>query len=275
MIRVDRLRLRIEPEGGSDAQANVRLDAFIAALESVQAALVRFDRVATDRGPRGRLTLAYEVVALSLNSPAQVELEPRPVDPTIDTRMKVVGEFLHGVSALEREGMPPPLFDRPMFEAVRDIAEQARRQRLRLTLEGGPYKILFGQNVESKAEAILAEEEGAYGSVEGVLERVNFHRGANVCTIYPEHGPSQVACYFPVHLRDAVNDATLRYVRMTGMVWSDPRSGMPHRVEVDRIEDLERHGPPPTLSELRGIVPDLMNGLPGRDLLERARDGWA
>lgn len=43
----------------------------------------------------------------------------------------------------------------------------------------------------------LAVEEECEGAIEGMLEQINLHHGANVFYIYPEIGPRKISCHFP------------------------------------------------------------------------------
>lgn len=272
MTDVARLTFTIEPETGSSPFANVRLETFIEGLNNVRRALTRFDRVTTDRA---RPTTAFEVVALSLDSPATVTLEPRPLDPAVDARVQVVSGFMRGAQMLEESGNILPTFDRSMLEILKETAEHARRQGVRLSLQSGPYHVAFDIRLEQRIDRLLEQEEGVFGSVEGVIERANFHAGANVCTLFPFYGPERINCYFGSHLRDAVNDAILRHVRVTGMVWSDKRTGLPHRVDMEEIEPLADATSRPSLSELRGIASGLTGGLTVSEFVQETRDGWA
>jgi hypothetical protein len=272
MTDLARLTFTIEPEAGASPSANVRLETFIEGLDNVRRALTRFDRLATDRA---KPTTAYEVVALSLNSPATVTLEPRSLDPAIDARLQVVSGFMRGAQMLEESGSVLPTFDRPMLEILKETAGQARRQGVRLSLQSGPYHIAFDIRLEQNIDRLLEQEEGVFSSVEGVIERANFHAGANVCTLFPLYGPERINCYFGPALRDAVNDAILRHVRVTGVVWSDKRTGLPHRVDVEEIEPLVDATSRPSLSELRGIAPGLTGDLTVSEFLQETRDGWA
>lgn len=270
MTDLTRLTFTIEPDAVSSPSANVRLETFIEGLDNVRRALTRFDRITTDQA---RPTTTYEVVALSLNSPATVTLEPRPVNSTLDARVQIVSGFMRGAQMLEEGGSVLPSFDRPMLEILKETAEQARRQGVHLSLRSGPYHVAFDLRLEHRIDRLLEQEEGVFGSIEGVLERVNFHAGANVCTVFPFYGPERINCRFGSHLRDAVNDAILQHVRVTGMVWSDKRTGLPHRVDMEEIEPLVDATSRPSLSELRGIAPGLTGGLTVSEFLREIRDG--
>jgi hypothetical protein len=273
MTDLNRLVFTIAPDAVSGSSANVRLETFIEGLDNVRRALTRFDRITTEQA---RPTTTYEVVALSpLNSPATVTLEPRPVNSAVDTRVQVVSGFMRGAQMLEEGGNVLPSFDRPMLEILKETAEQARRQGVHLSLRSGPYHVDFDIRLEHRIDHLLEQEEGVFGSIEGVLERVNFHAGANVYTVFPFYGPERINCRFEPHLRDAVNDAILQHVRVTGMVWSDKRTGLPHRADMEEIEPLVDVTGRPSLSELRGIAPGLTGGLTVSEFLRGTRDGWA
>lgn len=272
MADAGRLTFTIETETGHGPSENVRLETFISGLDHVRRALTRFDRNANEQG---KPSTVYDVVALSLNSPATVIIEPRAVDSRFDITTRVVSGFMRSAQMLKDGGTILPNFDRPMLEILKETAEQARRQAVRMNLRSGEYDIQFNVRLEQRIERLLAQEEGVFGSVEGVLERVNFHAEANTCTVFPLFGSERITCKFSSNMRDSINDAMLKHVRVTGMVWSDKDAGMPHRVDVEEIEALTGDIDRPSLSELRGVAGRLTGDLTAEAFVRESRDGWA
>ena len=271
MPSLGRLTFTIEPEGDASASDGVRLDTFIGALDNLRRILSRYDRNTTDQN---KPSIAYDVVALSLNSPATVILEPKAINPAFDARDRIIDGFMREAQLLAEGGSILPHFNRPVLEMLRDTAEQARRQAVRLNLTTKSYQLVFDQSLEKRIERILSQEEGVFSSIEGVLERVNFHANANVCTIFPVYGPDRVTCHFASDLRNKVNDAVLRHVRVSGMVWSDRHNGLPHRVDMEEIEVLVDDKDQPSLSELRGIGRNFIESRSSEDFIRESRNGW-
>ena len=108
----DLITVRIEPIGG--AKRNVGFETFVAELQAIHGALVRADRLIS-----GGKTTRYEIVGLSMNSPANVVLFPQPLDKKTDRRERVVSGFFNGLAAI-RKGNAPAEFDRPMLEKIRE-----------------------------------------------------------------------------------------------------------------------------------------------------------
>jgi hypothetical protein len=115
-------------------------------------------------------------------------------------------------------------------------------------------------------------ELAAYGFVRGKLEAIDLHDSANVFKIYPQVGPSKIACHFPNALLDDAIRAVNHSVEVHGMLSYRANEPFPYAVEVARITDLERENEePPAFEDLVGSAPDLTGGVPAEDWIAERR----
>ena len=128
--------------------------------------------------------------------------------------------------------------------------------------------------VPENVDKALANVDRSYGIVEGRLEQINVHSGANRFRIYSEFEPKTVECRFPQSLKRQAISGIDSSVRITGVLKYLPRSDFPHEIEVEEMEILEPDDELPGLSDLRGIAPDATGDLSSEDFIRRQRDGW-
>ena len=126
----------------------------------------------------------------------------------------------------------------------------------------------------SKIEIHLAEQETCYGSIEGMLERINVHNNANVFTIYPDVGATSVTCYFPNTLVETALSAAKRRVSITGLLRYRKLAPFPHQVQANDIEIYDPDSTLPDFDDLRGIAPNATGEETAADFIARFRDGW-
>jgi hypothetical protein len=261
------ITVRILPLG---TKQMVGFDTFIAELQAVHGALVRTDKLVSD----GRATTRYEIVDLSMNSPARVVLGPQPIDRKNDVRRHVLESFIGGLGEI-REGRAPAQFDRPMLEKIREISSSVRKRRARSQIEYKDKVVEINHIFERRIVAILEQTEEMFGSVEGKLEALNLHNKHNVFAVYPIAGAKKVNCHFDEEKREVVKAAIDKFVIVTGMAQYQYRDRFPYKIEVRDIEAIDGVGDAvPRMEELRGIAPDATGDLDSVEFVRQIRDGW-
>lgn len=170
---------------------------FLSQLQSLSAAVTQVDRDLNN----GKTATVLRIAELSFRSPIRVVLEPETVPnrfyviPAILDRLEHVtdalanGDDLSGVDADLLEDIRG--LTRPVGKTVKSAALVFRDRTFELT-----------ESVGSKVERALAVDEECEGSIEGMLEQINLHHGANIFHIYPDVGPRKVTCKFPPKLYD-------------------------------------------------------------------------
>ena len=112
------------------------------------------------------------------------------------------------------------------------------------------------------------------GSIEGMLEQINLHDGANIFHIYPDVGPRKVTCHFPARLIDDAVAAVGRRVEIFGTLKYRAGASFPHQVSVTDIEAYPPEDELPDWDDIRGRAPDATGDLSSEAFVRELRDGW-
>src|SRR5439155_26432764 len=105
--------------------------------------------------------------------------------------------------------------------------------------------------IASKVEQALAVEDECDGSIEGMLEQINVHLGANTFHIYPAIGPRKVACHFPARLYDDAVSAVGKRVEVFGTLHYRIGASYPHQIAVSGVEAFPPESELPDWEDLR------------------------
>jgi hypothetical protein len=130
------------------------------------------------------------------------------------------------------------------------------------------------QKVTSKVDNALAVHDECDGSIEGMLEQINLHHGANVFHIYPEVGPRKITCNFPMRLYDEAVAAVGRRVEIAGTLHYRLGASYPHQIAVSHIEAFPPESELPDWDDLRGRAPGATGDLSSEAFVRGLRDGW-
>jgi hypothetical protein len=120
----------------------------------------------------------------------------------------------------------------------------------------------------------LAVHEECEGAVEGRLEQINIHEGANNFHIFPEVGPRKLTCHFPTRLYDDAVSAVGKRVEVTGTLRYRLGANFPHQIAVTQIEAYPPETDLPDWDDLRGRAPDAINGLSSEAFVRELRSAW-
>lgn len=263
----DRITLIIEGLPRDDGQ--VRLDAFMTQLQNLTATISKLDRDANE----GKPATYYRIAELSYNSPVRVVLQPqaRPKHPYVGHAIiKSLEQVTH---ALGNDGDLTG-FDAELLEDIRALARPVGKAVANVTLLFNAHRFDFTPNVTSRVEAALAVDEECHGAIEGMLEQINLHHGANVFHIYPDIGPKKVTCHFPAALCDDAVSAIGRKVEVSGVLRYRNGASFPHQIQVSQIEAFPPETELPDWNDLRGMAPDATGEMNSEDFIRELRDGW-
>lgn len=262
-------KFKIQLLGATEDNEHIRLSDFIEELNAVREALQEIDRRFYGDGNQ---TTEYRIVDLSHSSPSAVVVEPVPIDKDKDNAAAIVDRLLDGIRKINT-GTAPADFDSRLLEKVSHIARpyKKRVRQVQIIDDNGP--IIISQTFEASIERIVGDDQVSDGSVDGSLEMINFHRGANKFNIYPTVGPDRVACHFPGDLLEKAIASVGRYVRVSGKLKHKTRDRFLYGIEVESVEALPDEASLPSFQELRGIAPDFTGGLTSEEFVRRLRDG--
>ncbi len=266
---MDNNRITLVIEGLESDQGHVRLDYFLKALRKLYSSLSKLD----SKEAGGKRASDFVVVGLSHNSPATVELEARRMKDRPDVRALVFNRFNRTVSSIQR-GIIPDDVDYNILEDLREIAAPVGHGVATTVVSVGGEHVDLTESFAKKIEVALSEVEYCHGSVEGRLEQINVHAGANVFTVYPEFGAASITCHFPRDLTEDAISAVNRYVSVYGNMKYRKNAIFPHHIDVEHLEIFPDEELLPSFDDLRGIAPAIGNETPSEELIKELRHGW-
>lgn len=261
--------IKLVIEGLESDQGHVRLDYFLRALERLYSSLSKLD----SKEAGGKRASDFVVVGLSHNSPATVELEARQIKNRPDVRALIFNKFNSTVSSIQR-GVIPDDVDYSILEDLREIAAPVGRGVTTIQLSVGNEHVDMTEVFAKRIEVALADVEYCHGSVEGRLEKINIHAGANVFTVYPEFGASSITCHFPHVLREDAIAAVNRRVSVYGNMKYRKNAPFPYHIDIEHLEIYQDADSLPSFDDLRGIAPSIGDGTPSEEIIRELRNGW-
>jgi len=263
----DRITLIIE--GLPEDAGRVRFTAFMAQLQSLNATLSKLDRDAND----GKQTTYFEIAELSYSSPIRVVLEPRQLARQRYSGGLLIQNLSRITGALD-SGADISGVDADLLDDLRGLARPVGKtvKYAALTFNGGIFELT--ENFVTKLDAALAVEEECDGALDGMLEQINVHMGANTFHIYPEIGPRKITCNFPARLYDDAVAAVGKRVEISGTLKYRPGANFPHQIAVSEIDIFAPDAELPDWDDLRGRAPHATGDLSSEAFVRGLRDAW-
>jgi hypothetical protein len=263
----DRIELVIE--GLPEDEGRVRLNAFMTQLQNLSAALNKLDKEAND----GKSGSVFQIAALSYGSPVRVVLEAKPIRAKRATGHLVIQRLQRVADALA-SGKSLSGFDTELLEDIKGLAAPVGKTIKNTTLVFNGSTLDLTPRIAQQVDAALAVEDECEGSLEGSLEQINIHQGANTFHIYPEIGPSRVTCHFPPRLFDDAVAAVGRRVEVYGTLRYRAKAPFPHQIAVSGIEAIPSGRDLVDWEDLRGRAPDATGALSSEAFVRGLRDAW-
>lgn len=132
----------------------------------------------------------------------------------------------------------------------------------------------FDADFAARIQKELTPTETCYGTVEGILEALNLHAGANRFTIFPVSVERGITCYIPESLHDTAIRAVRHKVAVTGKLKFRPRDMLPSEVDVEDMTTFPPDSELPTFADLRGMAPQMTGDKSTEEYLAEIRDAW-
>ncbi|MDV2503611.1 MAG: hypothetical protein RX318_06635 [bacterium] len=264
-------RIKSQIKGLESDDGYVRLNAFVTHLQNLRNTLINIDRLVS-RKKRG--SAYYRVVELDCSSPATIVIDAQPHTEDIDNREEVEKRFFRGMRQIKETGTAPENLDRATLEQLKELASQAGKTVESATISNGEHTIDLTEGLKAKVDVLLAEVDSTEGSIEGMLEAINIHKGANVFRIYPIIGPKKVSCHFPNRLREDAIGAVDNFVSIEGTLKYMKNAPFPHEIKVSKIEVYPPEDELPSLEDLRGIAPEATGDMSSEEFVRKIRDEW-
>jgi hypothetical protein len=267
MADSDRITLIIE--GLPEDEGRVRFASFMSQLQSLSATITKLDREANE----GKAATYFRIAELSYSSPIRVVLEPQPLPRQPYLGATIIDSLVRVTSAIEN-GSDLAGLDADLLEDIRALTRPVGRTVKSAALVFNDHTFDLTQQVTNKVDIALAVDEECEGSIEGMLEQINLHQGANIFHIYPEVGPRKVTCHFPTRLFDEAVAAVGKRVEVFGALRYRSGATFPHQVSVAQIESFPPISELPDWEDIRGRAPDATGDLSSEAFVRELRDGW-
>lgn len=262
-------RIELVIEGLPEKEGKVLLSTLMSQIQSLSTILNRLDRDVGD----GKSGSAFEVVSLSYASPYKIAVEPKPVPNKDFTGVLVVAALDRVSSALISEESLDQ-FDSDVLEPIRALAKPVGKAVKNVTLRVDQTIVDMNAGIVARINEALAVEDECAGFIEGMLEQINLHSGANTFHIFPEIGPKKVSCHFPPALIDEAVAAVGRRVEVTGMLKYRAGVAFPHEIAVTGVEACPPDAELADWEDLLGRAPDATGDLSSEAFVRELRDDW-
>ena len=221
----------------------------------------------------GRAGSMFQIAGLSYSSPAQVVLEPKQLSAQPYTGSVIVarlGLLAHALASDESLTG----FDPDLLESVRALARLGGRAVKSTTLIFAGISLDLTPEIGARVDAALVVADECDGSIEGMLEQINVHRGANTFHIYPDVGARKVTCHFPSRLYEEAVAAVGRRIEVFGTLSYRAAAPFPHQIAVSGIEVFPPQSELPDWGDLRGRAPEATGALSSEAFVRDFRDAW-
>lgn len=267
MIEDERITLVIE--GLLEDEGHVRFAAFLAELQKFSVTINRLDRGANE----GKAASYFRITELSYQSPVRVVLEPQPMEKGTPTAYRII-EGLGRITAALNSDDDLSGVDADLLEDFRGLARPVGKTVKAATILFDKGQLDLTPRIAQRIDKALAAAEECDGALEGMLEQINIHSGANTFHIYPDVGPQKVTCRFPGRIYDDAVSAVGRRVEVFGTLRYRARANFPHKIAVREIEAYPPEADLPDWDDLRGRAPEVTGSLTSEEFVRRLRDGW-
>jgi hypothetical protein len=267
MAEDDRITLIIE--GLPEDEGQVRLSVFMTQLQRFSATVAKLDKEAN----AGKAATYFRIAALSFNSPVRVVLEPQSLERSPYMGAAILDGLERVASALEG-GHDLSGLDADLLEDIRGLSGPVGKSLKSAALVFRDRRFELTSSVTKELDYALAVDEECTGSVEGALEQINVHLGANIFHIYPEVGPRKLTCRFPSKLYDDAVAAVGKRVEVFGVLHFRAGASFPHAVTVEALQPIPSDSELPDWEDLRGLARDATGDLSSEEFVRRLRDEW-
>jgi hypothetical protein len=238
-------------------------------LQKLSATITKLDREAN----AGTQATVYKIAELSYKSPVRVVLEPQALPKHPYVGHAIIESLVHIAHALEN-GSDLSGLDADLLEDIRGLAQPVGKSVASVSLVFNDHTFDMTPKVAAKVDEALAVDEKCEGTIDGMLEQINLHHGANVFYIYPGIGPRKLTCHFPPKLYEDAISAVGKRVEVSGTLHYRTGASFPHQVAVTAIEAFPPEAELPDWDDLRGRAPDITGDLSSEAFVRELRSGW-
>lgn len=266
MVKDERIELVIE--GLAENDGKIRFNLFMSQLQNLASVLAKIDKETHD----GK-HVAFQVAALSFNSPYRIGLEMIPDKSNPAIASAIISRLQDVALALENE-TDLSAMDHDLLEDIHQLAKPIGKTIKQTTIYFNGTALELTPGIAAKVETALRVDEECQGTMEGMLEQINLHQGANTFHIYPEVGPKKVTCHFSQALYEEAILAVGRKVEVSGILKYRSGADFAHEITVTEIITIDNEQDLPDWDDIRGRAPDATGLLSSEDFVGEMRDAW-
>jgi len=273
MGRIGEHTIALSLDGLAIDNGHIRLDDFLSQLRALQDAISCVDYEAN-----GRTTLYCRVVDLSHSSPATVKLEMVLRDSFRKAGLKskfrnspeiVHHRFFDSLKSIRTRGAKIENTSEETIDSFVELVDGLGRSFSKGEIFNTTAKVPLDIGLSENLDGLTKPGFVSNGSVTGNLLSISFARG-NKFYLYPQLGPTSIACHFTEDLEKKARACIKRRVRVTGQKLFRPNTGLPFRVDVSEIEELRT---PRTFIQIHPPRKPY-KGEPAHEAIARLRNEW-
>jgi hypothetical protein len=265
-------RISITLKGAPKDKGKVRLDVLVAKLIAIQRALCAIEGSTPNGESHGGIYLRIQKIKYS--SPLTMTIDVTTVERDGKYSQSLVRTLKSDLISLSKGSDEAVRTPYERLDAYRELAEAGSQKAEAASIKTGRNIIRIDEPFRDMIDKILGDVtavEKEHGSVTGKLDVINLH-GKKQFYIYPTLGATRLKCIFREDLRPKVKAALDQRVNVTGVLHYRKHDNYPFEVEVANIDVLPDDSTLPTFQSLRGIAPNITEGLTAAEYIRKLRD---
>lgn len=269
--------LRVQIESGA---RDVNAEAFLKVLGTTLDALKELDRHSSRFGGE---SIEWFIADIGKSSPIFADIIGCVSSPdNAAAPTEIIGAFVSGLAYLEENGTCPQHFNERLLDLAATFTRSFSRgvTRIAFTANGTKASIShqLAQNA-NRAKRVLELESAAlgptyieHGTVEGRLRQLESLAGQeDKIVIEDDLTGDRISCYFRgTETETLAREAWKQRVSVSGEITVDRQSGIPQRLDVERIVILRERTELPQMEDLHGI--DITQGIDSAEYIRGLRD---
>ena len=250
-------------------KGQVCLDDLTDELKALGGALKYSEKHVSGRRRGNASSIRYEIIDLH-HSDATLDIEAVCEDK--DFSAKTVATFFDVAKAIA-SGEAPAWIDVRGLMCFGALGKVIGSQTPTVVIRNRSSAVTITERFPSIVKDLIGPDEFAHGSISGTLEMLSVHK-KHQFALYPTIGPTRVVCSFRTEQLEKVIAGIDHYVEVGGLLKCKRRDKFAYAIErVDYIDIKRIREDLPKLSDLAGIVPDLVDGSI-EEMLEAFGNDW-
>ncbi len=222
-------------------------------------------------------TTDWSISELSRRSPAVLVIEPIVREGHLDNRDAIIDTVMKGIATLKERDIRPRYFSDQALNSTRELVSILGNHVHSIEVFTPNTRIVCSETIAANVREILHPGREMVGSVEGLLEAMNSHRGFTFA-LYEPVLASRIDCQLDSsldidtlgHLKQQVYGLYEHRVRISGTLRTN-RKGEVRSAVIREVEAL-RTGAQFTDARVFSGIFDITGGLDASEYVRRMRD---